>query len=156
MILELAILALQPSLYSCSSSNCMARACLFFSTAMKSIFFETALFLGVPRHVFSRKDDPRTRNTRPAAWKSRCSDECRELFITVWVIIGTCIQQGFSISFHFTPKNLRIALRLHFKVRRSRDLRRVSAILLLLQEFLDVRSRTFRRFSPRTTTIRSC
>jgi ribosomal protein L35 len=40
----------------------------FFLIALKSLFFGAALFLGLSRHVFSRKDEPRTRNTRPAAF----------------------------------------------------------------------------------------
>ena len=39
----------------------------FFLIALKSLFFGAVLFLGLPRHVFSRKDEPRTRNTRAAA-----------------------------------------------------------------------------------------
>ena len=34
---------------------------------MRSFFFETTLYLGLSRQVFSRKDEPRTRNTRAAA-----------------------------------------------------------------------------------------
>ena len=39
----------------------------FFLIALKSLFFGTTLFLGLSRHVFARKDEPRTRNTRAAA-----------------------------------------------------------------------------------------
>ena len=42
----------------------------FFLIAMKSLFFGAVIFLGLPRHVFSRKDEPQTRNTRPAAFTS--------------------------------------------------------------------------------------
>jgi hypothetical protein len=39
----------------------------FFLIALKSLFFVSTLFLGLPGHVFARKDEPRTRNTRAAA-----------------------------------------------------------------------------------------
>jgi hypothetical protein len=39
----------------------------FFLIALKSFFFGTTLFLGLPGHVFARKDEPQTRNTRAAA-----------------------------------------------------------------------------------------
>jgi hypothetical protein len=39
----------------------------FFFIAMKSFFFESSLYLGLPTRIFSRKDEPQTRNTRPAA-----------------------------------------------------------------------------------------
>ena len=39
----------------------------FFLIALKSLFFGATLFLGLSRHVFARKDEPRTRNTRAAA-----------------------------------------------------------------------------------------
>ena len=47
----------------------VARA-LFFSIAMKSLFLGAVIFLGLPKHVFSEKDEPQTRNTRPAAFTS--------------------------------------------------------------------------------------
>ena len=47
-----------------------ARACLFFFNCIEKLCFETALFLGLSRHVFSRKDEPRTRKTRPTAFTS--------------------------------------------------------------------------------------
>ena len=39
----------------------------FFFIAMKSFFFESSLYLGLPPRIFSRKDELRTRNARAAA-----------------------------------------------------------------------------------------
>jgi hypothetical protein len=39
----------------------------FFFIAMKSFFFESSLFLGLPPRIFSRKDELLARKTRAAA-----------------------------------------------------------------------------------------
>ena len=40
----------------------------FFLNCNEKLFFGSALFLGLPRHDFSRKDGPQSRKTRPAAF----------------------------------------------------------------------------------------
>ncbi len=46
---------------------CLARASFFFN-ALKRFFVEKTLILGLPRHVFSSKDEPLTQKTRPTAF----------------------------------------------------------------------------------------
>ena len=64
----------------------VARAPFFYNRNEK-LFFGTTLYLGLSRQVFSRKDEPRTRNTRAAAvtlhpLAEHCKSRGRLFFIT--------------------------------------------------------------------------